>query len=135
MVTGHWWAGAEHQIALDVCTGGPDNVDGHHCHHHHRRQLCHHHHHLMMVSGDWPLVRGRWAGAEQQIALDGKTDENTIQWWPVVGLIMLMVIIAIITIIVNIITKMKHNDGHWREVGRGRAVDSPRWQNRQKYNT
>ena len=30
--------------------------------------------------GQWWLASsGRWAGAEQQIALDGKTDENTIQ--------------------------------------------------------
>ena len=42
--------------------------------------------------GQWWLASsGRWAGAEQQIALDGKTDENTIKartqnelkklWW------------------------------------------------------
>ena len=32
----------------------------------------------MMVSGEWPLVGGG-KRAEQQIALDGKTAENTIQ--------------------------------------------------------
>ena len=32
----------------------------------------------MMVSGEWPLVGGG-RRAEQQIALDGKTAENTIQ--------------------------------------------------------
>ena len=31
-----------------------------------------------MVSGEWPPVGGG-RRAEQQIALDGKTDENTIQ--------------------------------------------------------